>query len=274
MCRRSWITTSGTATGGSTADNVLEDTVQTFPSLAEANRPDVGNLLVNKTDDTRCMITSVGDSTLTCAPGSGMSWDATDAYEVVGDGTKDLIVRLGVGFCSGGGAGFDEFGIQVRPAAESDVSAIHIGHQFPKTVFADALPDGAADTAGQIQFAVGKRACPAPTRGQIRAVAAFADWTALEHDDLGRRGPIQDFELLKNTGRAGTHDGDIETVVGRGVQAHKTSSMVAVVAEKSQRRQSVGEWEIGIRKALRLVLRQAQDRRGLAQGILFYKIIA
>ncbi len=95
--------TSGTATGGSTADNVLEDSTANFPSLAEANRPDVGNLLVNKTDNRHCTITLVSDQTLTCEPGSAMQWSASDAYEVVGNGTKDLIVRLGVGFCSGGG---------------------------------------------------------------------------------------------------------------------------------------------------------------------------
>ena len=79
--------TSGTATGGSTADNVLEDTVQTFPSLAEANRPDVGNLLVNKTDDTRCTITSVGDSTLTCARARDVV-GRDGRVRVVGDGTR------------------------------------------------------------------------------------------------------------------------------------------------------------------------------------------
>ena len=95
--------TSGTATAGSTPTNVLEDSAVDFPSLAEANRPDVGNLLINKTDNKHCTITLVSDHTLTCAPGAVMAWDASDAYEVVGDGTKDLIVRLGVGFCSGGG---------------------------------------------------------------------------------------------------------------------------------------------------------------------------
>ena len=53
--------TSGTATGDSTADNVLEDSTANFPSLAEANRPDVGNLLVNKTDNRHCTITLVSD---------------------------------------------------------------------------------------------------------------------------------------------------------------------------------------------------------------------
>ncbi len=95
--------TSGTATAGGTADNVLEDAGEDFPANAEASRPFIGNLLINTTDKTQCTITNVGTDTLTCAAGAGMQWSAGDLYEVVGNNTKDLVIRLGVGFCSGGG---------------------------------------------------------------------------------------------------------------------------------------------------------------------------
>ncbi|HSL11509.1 MAG TPA: calcium-binding protein [Actinomycetota bacterium] len=95
--------TTGSATGGSTEDNVLEDTAKNFPSLPEAERPFVGNLLINTTDKKQCTITQVTTNTLACPDGSDMQWTTGDAYQVVGDRTKDLVVRLGVGFCSGGG---------------------------------------------------------------------------------------------------------------------------------------------------------------------------
>ena len=62
----------------------------------------VGNLLINTTDNTHCSITNVAAHVLTCAPGSDMQWDEGDDYEVVGDNTKDLVVRLGVELLRGG----------------------------------------------------------------------------------------------------------------------------------------------------------------------------
>jgi Ca2+-binding RTX toxin-like protein len=94
---------TGTASNGSVADNVLEDNGANFPSLPEANRPFAGNLLINETNGHYCTITAVDSDTLTCAVGSGMGWSSGDKYQVVGDNTKDLVVRLGFGFCTGGG---------------------------------------------------------------------------------------------------------------------------------------------------------------------------
>ena len=83
---------------------VLHDDDTDFTS-GGAGDPINGNLLVNKTDNLHCTITLVQDHDLTCA-GANMQWDDGDEYEVVGNGTKDLIIRLGFGFCSAVEAGF------------------------------------------------------------------------------------------------------------------------------------------------------------------------
>ena len=130
--------TSGQASAGST-EHVLEDSGADFPALPEAQRPDVGNLLINKTDKTHCTITAVATETLTCALGSAMQWDSGDDYEVVGNGTKDLVVSLGVGFCSGGG---------LCETSDRSVPAV----QAPLNVagsFADLI---AVDTQGKIEL--------------------------------------------------------------------------------------------------------------------------
>ena len=65
-----------------------------------------GMLLYNKTEKERCTITQIADEELTCAGGfaDGTGWSTNDDYEIVGDGTKDLVVRLGAGYCAGGTA--------------------------------------------------------------------------------------------------------------------------------------------------------------------------
>ena len=131
--------TSGQASGGSDADHILEDSSANFPALPEAQKPAVGNLLINKDDDTHCTITVVSTDTLTCALGSAMDWDSGEDYEVVGNGTKDLIVSLGIGFCSGGG---------LCEANDRDVPAV----QAPLNVgagFADLI---AVDTQGKMEL--------------------------------------------------------------------------------------------------------------------------
>ena len=95
---------SGTATAGVTADNVLEDDASDPFNAGTADElVSVGNLLINTADNTHCSITNVAAHVLTCALGSDMQWDEGDNYEVVGDNTKDLVVRLGVNFCAAGG---------------------------------------------------------------------------------------------------------------------------------------------------------------------------
>ena len=131
--------TSGQATAGSDADHVLEDTSTDFPALPEAQRPDVGNLLINKTDKKHCTISAVGTHTITCALGSGMQWDNNDDYEVVGNGTKDLVVSLGVGFCSGGG--LCESNDRSVPAVQAPLNM--------DTGFADLI---AVDTQGKLEL--------------------------------------------------------------------------------------------------------------------------
>ena len=91
---------TGTASGGDA--NTLED------SGADLSDVQQGMQLVNLDDKVSCTIADVDDSgdTLECQnplPG-GQTFANGDDYEVVGDGTKDLVIRLGAGYCAGGTA--------------------------------------------------------------------------------------------------------------------------------------------------------------------------
>jgi len=97
--------TTGTALGTSDA-NTLQSSENFTNGTAD---PVVGNTLINKDADggpRHCTITAVATNSLECgAAGLDMDWGAGDDYEIVGDSdaTKDLVVSLAVGFCSGGG---------------------------------------------------------------------------------------------------------------------------------------------------------------------------
>jgi len=91
---------TGTASGGD--ENTLEDSGADFSDVLQ------GMQLVNVDDKVSCTIAHVDDSAdeLECVNPlpNGEEFDNNESYEVVGDGTKDLIVRLGAGYCAGGTA--------------------------------------------------------------------------------------------------------------------------------------------------------------------------
>src|SRR3989338_8588435 len=101
---------------------------------------------------------------------------------------------------------------KIRPPAESDVAAIDVGHQFLKTVLADALTDGAADATGQIQLAVRKSAGPAPARSNVVLVARRANRSALEHHKLGPWRALQNLQSRKHPSRPSPDNGKVEFV--------------------------------------------------------------
>ena len=51
-------------------------------------------------DDSTCTIDQVTETTLRCQTSDAITWTSGDTYQVLGDGTKDLILRLGYGFCT------------------------------------------------------------------------------------------------------------------------------------------------------------------------------
>ena len=91
---------TGTASGGDA--NTLEDSGADLSDVLQ------GMQLVNIDDKVSCTIASVndGDDKLECINPlpNGATFDNNDDYEVVGDSTKDLVVRLGAGYCAGGTA--------------------------------------------------------------------------------------------------------------------------------------------------------------------------
>ncbi len=144
--------TTGTATAGSVDQNILEDAGKNFPSIVpEADRPFVGNLLINTTDGTQCTITQVTTTTLVCPAGSDMQWSTGDAYQVVGNNTKDLVVRLGVGFCSGGGVACADTDRSV-PALSAP---LNVADDFANIVSVSTTGDISLDYAARAQLDVG-----------------------------------------------------------------------------------------------------------------------
>jgi Ca2+-binding RTX toxin-like protein len=145
---------SGSATNGGTADNVLEDTGGDFLSGDDDHRVFIGNLLVNKTDKTSCTVTGATATTVTCAVGSNMQWSNNDDYEVLGDNTKDLVVRLGIGFCSGGAA-------LSTPCKSTDRSVpaleapLNVKDDFADIVSVDSESSLRLDYAARAQFDIG-----------------------------------------------------------------------------------------------------------------------
>ena len=108
---------TGTASGGDL--NTLEDSGADFSNVQQ------GMQLVNIDDKVSCTIADVDDSgdTLQClnALPAPETFDNGEDYEVVGDGTKDLVVRLGAGYCAGGaGAGSIDCSVDAPSARELD----------------------------------------------------------------------------------------------------------------------------------------------------------
>ena len=148
---------SGTATAGVTADNVLEDTGGDFLSGDDDHRVFIGNLVVNKSDKTHCTVTAVTATTVTCAAGSNMQWNgapSADEYDIVGDNTKDLVVRLGVGFCSGGAALSEPCKATDRPVDALE-APLNVKDDFANIVSVDADASIKLDYAARAQFDVG-----------------------------------------------------------------------------------------------------------------------
>ena len=146
---------TGTATNGSVADNVLEDTAVDFLAGSDNERVFIGNLVVNKTDKTHCSVTAVTTHTVTCAIGSNMQWSAApgDEYDIVGDNTKDLVVRLGIGFCTGGAL--------AEPCKPTDRSVpalaapLNVADDFANIVSLDVDSNITLDYAARAQFDIG-----------------------------------------------------------------------------------------------------------------------
>ncbi len=147
---------SGTATGGGTADNVLEDTGADFLSGDDDHRVFIGNLVINKSDKKYCTVTGVTTTTVTCAVGSNMEWNGpptADDYEIVGDNTKDLVVRLGIGFCSGGA--LSEPCKDTDRAVDALEAPLNVKDDFANIVSVDADASIKLDYAARAQFDVG-----------------------------------------------------------------------------------------------------------------------
>lgn len=131
---------SGTA--DSIAVNVLTDSGADF----DGNGVEVGMLLVNKTENLRCTITARSDDTVTCATMTS-AWTSGDAYDVVGDGTKDLVIDLHTGFCAEGST-LCQPGDVAGPALQVPLEVPFVG---PNTLVS-------VSTAGELSLQYGIRA--------------------------------------------------------------------------------------------------------------------
>jgi Ca2+-binding RTX toxin-like protein len=92
-----------------TADNTAPDQVLTDADAQDeagaasdfnASNVEPGFTLRRLSDDSTCTIDQVTATTLRCQTSDAITWASGDTYQVMGDGTKDLILRLGYGFCT------------------------------------------------------------------------------------------------------------------------------------------------------------------------------